>query len=376
MEKQGEETSLKTRRQKEVERLRLLYEKRPAADDGFNFKGVLLSDAIERCVTAFSLIEPFDPENLKAACYKLTIGDEYAIGGAIHSLSDVAGKNEIRIPPFAVAVIKTHETINMPRFLIGRWNIQVSRAYQGLIWVGGPQVDAGYVGYLFCPIYNLSDQDVILPKGQPIAVIDFVPTTDFHEGRSQNYKFPPKRVLFEEYEPQKLISGLVSKAKQRLDQVEADAKTNNTNTEKRIDSTQQRIDSFISLTFAVVAILFAAITVSAFGKDSPPWSYIGIFLLSGFAVFLAASAWLKSSSEGRLFGRAVQILVLAGLLAAFLVNWFLMKDQYRNLDQLSKDVKELKANLPVPTGATKTLAGPNSQASGAVGTEHSSQNSK
>ena len=48
----------------------------------------------------------------------------------------------------------------MPRFLIGRWNIRVTVAYKGLLWVGGPQVDPGWVGHLFCPIYNLSDQEV------------------------------------------------------------------------------------------------------------------------------------------------------------------------------------------------------------------------
>src|SRR2546425_242019 len=198
MEKEDGHDSPKTRRQREVDRLRELFEKRPSTDEAFDFQGVLLSDAIERCVQAFDLIKPFNPENLKPACYKLTIGDEYAVGGEINPLSDESGKNEIKIRPFEVAIIKTHETINMPRFLIGRWNIQVSRAYQGLIWVGGPQVDAGYVGHLFCPIYNLSDQDVSLFKGQPIAVIDFVGTTSFHP-ESKKYPFPPDRVLFEEY---------------------------------------------------------------------------------------------------------------------------------------------------------------------------------
>ena len=194
MVRRGEENAEKSKRQREVERLRELRDRRPPNEDGFDFQGVLLSDAIERCVTAFDLIKPFNPDNLKPANYKLTIGNEYAINGVIHSLSDESGKNEIKIHPFEVAIIKTHETINMPRFLIGRWNIQVSRAYQGLIWVGGPQVDPGYVGHLFCPIYNLSDQDVPLFKGESIAVIDFVRTTEFHSNRSKDYK--SRQILF------------------------------------------------------------------------------------------------------------------------------------------------------------------------------------
>jgi deoxycytidine triphosphate deaminase len=366
MQKHDENDPLKTRRQREVDRLRELYEKRPRSDDGFDFEGVLLSDAIKRCVESFALIEPFNQENLKAACYKLTVGDEYAIGGKINPLSDEPGKNEIRIPPFEVAVIKTHETINMPRFLIGRWNIQVSRAYKGLVWVGGPQVDAGYVGHLFCPIYNLSDQDVLLFKGEPIAVIDFVPTTRFHPGKSEPYKFPPDRVLFEEYEPNRLVSGLVSQAKERLDQVETGLKTSVERSDRQIaavqqgiegfkSAIQQRVDNFISLTFAVVAILFAAISVSAFGKESPPWQYVSVFLLSGFALFFAASAWLKSKTEGRLFGRSVQVIVVVGITLAFFFQLFWCRAQREQIRELSKEILELKRARPMSTSApTKT----------------------
>jgi len=173
---------------REIERRRLLdlVAKRPISDP-VPGTGVVLSDVIERYVAVFDLIRPFDSKNLKPACYKLTVGSECAVGGKIQSLIDETGKNVIRIPPFQVAVVKTEETINMPVFLIGRWNIQVSRAYDGLLWVGGPQVDAGYVGHLFCPIYNLSNTEVQLKRGDPFAVIDFEKTTQYHADKSKPY---------------------------------------------------------------------------------------------------------------------------------------------------------------------------------------------
>jgi deoxycytidine triphosphate deaminase len=185
------------RREREIARLRLLWERQPKSETEFSFQGVLLSDAIEECVTSFGLITPFKPENLKSASYKLTVGDEYALDGKLVSLVDESGRNTITIPPFAVAIVKTRETINMPRFLIGRWNIQVSKAYEGLVWVGGPQVDPGYVGHLFCPIYNLRDKPVELIMGKPIAVIDFVRTSEIHSN-SKRYNFPPDNILFED----------------------------------------------------------------------------------------------------------------------------------------------------------------------------------
>src|SRR5882762_3237574 len=125
----------KTRRDKEREKLEALIAKRPKNDSDYPFTGVLLSDAIEQCVQGFDLISPFSKEHLKPANYKLRIGDEYALKGEIKSLPDTAGQNEITIEPFDVAVIKTLEVLNMPRFLIARWNIRVQLAYEGLLWV-------------------------------------------------------------------------------------------------------------------------------------------------------------------------------------------------------------------------------------------------
>lgn len=191
------------RRDRERAKLLALRSRQPLNDESIEPR-VLLSDVIRHYCQWFDLISPFAEENLKPANYKLTIGDEYAIAGNIFPLPDLSGSNEVRIPPFAVAIIKTKEIINMPPFLIGRWNIQVRRAYQGLVWVGGPQVDAGYVGHLFCPIYNLSDKDVVLRRGDPIAVIDFEKTTHFHEGKSKRYPQIPENILFEEYNPKGL----------------------------------------------------------------------------------------------------------------------------------------------------------------------------
>jgi deoxycytidine triphosphate deaminase len=150
---------------------KLLEQLKCFEQDPLRTTGVLLSDEIEEYVKQFKLIDPFDPNNLKPAAYELTVGDEYSLGGKTGKLSDESGKNEVKIPPFEVIVIKTRERLNLPRFLIARWNIRVKWAYEGLLWVGGPQVDPGWVGHLCCPIYNLSDHEVTLRLGEPIAVM-------------------------------------------------------------------------------------------------------------------------------------------------------------------------------------------------------------
>jgi deoxycytidine triphosphate deaminase len=144
-----------------AERLELRSTPPSETDPHPNVTGVLLSDEIIYYADNHNLIRPFNRDNLKPAGYELTIGDEYYSSGAFFELdASDPDKQTIRIPPFDVAVLKTTEIICMPRYMIARWNIRVKHAYSGLLWVGGPQVDAGYVGHLFCPIYNLSDKPV------------------------------------------------------------------------------------------------------------------------------------------------------------------------------------------------------------------------
>jgi len=328
-------TDLEGRREREVKRLRELGRRRPENDADFPFTGVLLSDAIERCCHAFGLITPFQIGNLKPANYKLTIGDEYAIRGKIHPLSDTPGQNEIRIEPFEVAIIKTLETVNMPQFLIARWNIQVSKAYKGLLWVGGPQVDAGYVGNLFCPIYNLSDRPVILHYGDPIAVIDFEKTTPINEN-SMKYREVPERILFQDYEPESLQSALATQAEEKIKTFGA-----------RLDSLSSRIDFFVTITVTLLGILFAAGTVFVTEPDHPHWWEPGVFWICVIAIALSGWAVMRSHGIDSGLGRSSRIvlwIVICGLFGIGL-TW-----QWRVQNQVNELRRELHKSGTNSTG--------------------------
>ena len=245
--------------------------------------GVLLSDEIKFYVEKGRLIDPFNPENLKPAAYELTVGDEAMVGGELRSLGDGPCDNVLCIPPFGVAVIKTGETLNLPRFLIGRWNIRTRWAYKGLVWVGGPQVDPGYVGHLFCPIYNLSDKEVRIRKGEPIAVFDFVKTTPFNTVRANGellrYSRPHKRLVIEDFEIDNFRSGPLE-------------------TKDELERVERKVDLFTPFVFVILAILMAAIGLPyvASGKNIQP----NIGLLDGltlvfslFAAILSLLNWIS-----------------------------------------------------------------------------------
>lgn len=248
--------------------------------------GVLLSDEIQHYVRTVKLIDPFLEINLKAAGYELSVGDEYVIGGERRELKL---DGEIRIPPFNVVVIKTAETINLPRFLIARWNVRVKWAYEGLLWVGGPQVDPGWVGHLCCPLYNLSDKEVVLRAGDPIALMDFVTTTPFKPGKSKEYGRPPKRVLLQEYKAAELKSALYTEAKQRIDDIGKE-------TRAKIDTLEKRMEFFLGSGLVIVTILVAALAIiTTFGKDTlvPVWPNVSV-LFSLLALAFAFVAYLRS----------------------------------------------------------------------------------
>lgn len=241
--------------------------------------GVLLSDWIEHYSgPSFKLIEPFDRDScLRPAGYDLRVGANYAIGGKIFTLN-VGG--ELTIKPYQVAVIQTLETLNVPDFLIGRWNIRVKFAYKGLLWVGGAQVDPGFRGRLSCPIYNLSKKDVTLGYGEQLAMIDFVTTTSFRVGMSKPFQWwDQKKLVFQQYSVD-LESGVESqlhaldadsaKREKRMQESLSDAAEN---TGREIKGIQNRIDTFVSLVFTVVAVLFAGLGIVA-TKGSDASSFV------------------------------------------------------------------------------------------------------
>ncbi len=268
--------SLEAKKDREIQRLRQLSPDYPDPDT--NKRGVLLSDQIEYLSENHHLIGPFDSNHLKPAAYKLTIGDEYYLGGQFRTLSEDASE-AIEIPPFEVAVIKTTETLCLPRFLIARWNIRVQYAYKGLIWVGGPQVDPGYVGHLFCPIYNLSNKTVTLRRGWEIAVIDFVKTSPFDASKCEKYPENPHPII-ENLVTDEFKSGLFEQVGARLDTIEVSTK-----------QLENRFATFFTLVLATVAItisMFVLVSSTTGGVhlDDTVWGS-AIFSIALFSLFLS-----------------------------------------------------------------------------------------
>ena len=216
----------------------------------------------------YPLIEPFDPELLRAARYELRLGDVAHVGGAPKFLDDE--DPYIVLPPHQVAVVKTYEFLRIPRFLIARWNLRVRMVYEGLLWVGGPQVDPGWAGYLYCPIYNLAERDVYLRYKQPIFTMDFVRV---HPTELAEKRFRPRRLSIEEHDTHHLKSALFEEVNRAL-------------------ALEPKFYGAISIIAVIVGIIVAAIGAlfaSAFIKELGQLSNVLVALaLASFVISISS----------------------------------------------------------------------------------------
>ena len=244
---------------------------------------VLLRDEIrEYCKKDPKLIDPFvdDEKFLKPASYHLRLGDRCRVNGEDRNLS--AGDPTLKIPCHGIAIVRTLEKVNIPGFLVARWNLKVQKVYKGLVWVGSLQVDPGYSGYLFCPLYNLSNEEQRLEYEETLFTIDFVRTTKGCE----LWKPSPDRPID--------CLGALDKDKLKSAPFEQFEKMGND-----IKDMRSEIRRFEQVIFIVLAIIVAAIAAIAslgvFGLFRGPhwlnWVAMGI---SAGAIIMASIALFKS----------------------------------------------------------------------------------
>lgn len=141
--------------------------------------GLLLSDRIKFYQEKVNLIFPFDDKFLEPASYTLHAGGEYLIhdeGGK--RISGILSSGEkVIIPPNGLIYIRFLEEVNIPHYMIARFNLRVKQVYRGLLLGTGPQVDPGFRGHLGCPLHNFTNEEKVIEFFEKLVTIDFEKTT-------------------------------------------------------------------------------------------------------------------------------------------------------------------------------------------------------
>jgi len=260
------------------------------------------------CKNIPPLIDPIDEAGFDAASYKLRLGNKYRLGKTYSWLSDDPEKPEnkqIIIPPHSITVVCTYEWLNIPSFLIARWNLRVTKVYYGLVWVGSLQVDPGFQGFLSCPLYNLSNEPQILEYKDALFTIDFVKTCN-----KDNSMWPlPSRYATFDYArlDSKPIQSAPEESFRKMDEnfqrmhkdiEEFSRKTTNelnilkSKTEQDAADLQKKIEKFQETVFVFIAIIVAGLAIiSSFGLSTIQWHIEWMYLSPAIlAVVLAVTA--------------------------------------------------------------------------------------
>jgi deoxycytidine triphosphate deaminase len=166
----------------------LLNEKLKYEDPHPEDRGILLANRIhELCLQKLLISQEYDEENLRPASYTLRIGDDFIDSeGKQRKFTDE--QDSFIFEKNSIIYVSIKEKLDLPYYIIARFNLRVNWVYDGILLGTGPQVDPGFSGSLSCPLYNLTNVDITIKRGEKFATIDFEKTTSLLEKSSLNEK--------------------------------------------------------------------------------------------------------------------------------------------------------------------------------------------
>jgi deoxycytidine triphosphate deaminase len=148
-------------------------------------RGVLDKQTIIDLINTKTLLKNTILTNVQSASYDLRVGSTVWCKGNLLTLKE---NETVAIPPYSYVLIKAEEEACLPKFIVAHYDIKVSLFIQGIILSNGPQVDPGFSGGLLCMLFNCSDTNVGLRRGEHFATIEFLVTSKTTEGYKEHYQ--------------------------------------------------------------------------------------------------------------------------------------------------------------------------------------------
>ncbi len=117
------------------------------------------------------LISPFIPEGLEPASYDIHLGEKYLshMTGKIENLRE---GDKLIIKPGETVNIESLEYIGLPQDITALITSRTDLVMKGLSQMS-THIDPGFHGKLFQTLVNLSNRDIMLNYGDPIAHVTF-----------------------------------------------------------------------------------------------------------------------------------------------------------------------------------------------------------
>jgi dCTP deaminase len=142
-------------------------------------------------------IQPCRRKNVRSASYDLRLGKAYyfsegepKVDGSPPDFEvlhlEPGAKEHIVLAPNQFVVVSTLEKVCLPDDMVGHLTLKQDILLQGLIMGSQSQIDAGYSGWIYPLLYNLTNNEVTLQLRQSIIRLELVrlekPTEKPYEG--------------------------------------------------------------------------------------------------------------------------------------------------------------------------------------------------
>ncbi|HAQ02365.1 hypothetical protein A2467_02330 [Candidatus Nomurabacteria bacterium RIFOXYC2_FULL_36_8] len=178
-------------------------------------RGVLTKREIkEKNLILFDNLRDINEDCYSNASYDFRIGEKFAVpkdnGSCIFNMSYQqlscphykldepqiqscrSYNNVVRIPAHSSIIFSTFEQVKLPGNIVGRFDLRIKWALQGLEFQAGTQIEPYYTGRLFGHIKNTTNREILIPFKERLLTVEFTYTSEMADipiEKNKNEKF-------------------------------------------------------------------------------------------------------------------------------------------------------------------------------------------
>ena len=247
------------------------------------------------------IIENYDPDNLNAISYDLTV-DRIVSENSNDGTSILAYDLE----PGQVVYIKSWEMLKIPYDIMGRIGQKNSRMRMGL-YVDGPHYHPGHKTYAYLRVLNLSSNVIRIKQGDKIAQIIF----ETLDGLPNHTYDEPTKTFANEME----YIGMGGYEKEYSKSI-----TRNNEVRENLENKEAQIYTNVLTLMGIIAALFSLITVNfeAFREANIDFKFVLIMNLSlslMVVIFFGLLRIITSQKKNKYFN-IIYIMIIGLLIVA------------------------------------------------------------
>lgn len=160
---------------------KLKYEKYRSLDPFPEIQPALLNSAdVFDYINAIGMVYPFEDGQLNGVTLSLRVGaialywdTKYEKNEVVRNYIEIEREKGFTLKSNSIAYVQVQEELRLPAYIIARFNLRVTNAYRGILLGTGPIVDPGFVGKLFIPLHNLTNNDYFFKPGEALIEMEF-----------------------------------------------------------------------------------------------------------------------------------------------------------------------------------------------------------